>query len=153
MGSNAQQQLDPGTSLGYQVRRCHRRFDRLLNAYLAPHGLGSGFWYYLRVLWQRDGLTQRALSDEVNVAENSTVVTINAMAERALVNRVRDAVDRRKIRITLTEEGRALEDRLMPHALRINDVATDGIDPADVATCLEVLKRVADNLERELEAA
>lgn len=141
--------LDPDESLGYQVRRCHRQFDRLLNAVLAPHGLSSGFWYYLRVLWQRDGVTQKSLSDELNVAENSTVATITAMARQGWVGRARDAVDRRKIRVSLTGEARALEPRLIPLANEVNAVALNGIDPAEVAICLSVLKRAAANLERE----
>lgn len=56
--------LDPEQSLGYQVRRCHRRFDRLLSAYLARHDLKTGFWYYLRVLWLKDGVTQKYLTGQ-----------------------------------------------------------------------------------------
>lgn len=142
-------ELNPDLSLGYQVRRCHRLFDRLLNLYLSPHGIGSGFWYYLRVLWRQDDLTQRALSEEINVAENSTVVTLTAMEQRGLIGRIRDAADRRKIRVRLTDQGRSLEEQLMPFAIRINQVAMDGIDPAEVAICLSVLKRAAANLESE----
>ncbi|WCP15940.1 Transcriptional regulator SlyA (plasmid) [Sphingobium sp. AntQ-1] len=144
--------LDPEVSVGYQVRLCHRRIDRLLNAYLAEHGIGSGFWYYLRILWQQDGLTQKNLSDAVNVAENSTVVTVTAMGNRGLVHRVRDAFDRRKVRISLTKEGRALESKLIPYAHRINEIAVEGIDPADVTICLSVLKRAANNIGKELDS-
>lgn len=146
------QSLDPGTSLGYQVRRCHRLFDRLLNLHLSQHDIGSGFWYYLRVLWRQDGLTQRDLSDEINVAENSSVVTLKAMASRGLIERTKDAADRRKIRVRLTPEGTTLEDQLMPLAIHINQIAMEGIDPADVETCLSVLKQASANLERERES-
>lgn len=143
------QSLDPEASLGYQVRRCHRIFDRLLNIHLASHDLGSGFWYYLRILWQQDGLTQRDLSDATNVAENSTAVTLTAMTKRGLIERVRDAVDRRKMRVYLASGVGALEEQLMPLAIRINQAAMAGIDPAEVEICLSVLKRVTENLERE----
>ncbi|WP_238473979.1 hypothetical protein [Altericroceibacterium spongiae] len=64
--------LEPKLSAGYQVRKCHRRFDRLLNFYLAHHNLKTGFWYYLRILWLQDGVSQKYLSDMTNVAENTT---------------------------------------------------------------------------------
>ena len=54
--------LRPEDSLGFQVRRCHRAFDRLLNGYLSREGLTSGFWYFLRALWQENGATQRRLA-------------------------------------------------------------------------------------------
>lgn len=148
--SRSNQLLDPEFSLGYQVRRCHRRFDRLLNTYLAKDEIGSGFWYYLRVLWQEDGVTQKHLSDVLYVAENSTVVTIAAMEKRGLVRRVKDSLDRRKIKVTLTKQARALESRLMPQAKKINRIAMEGIEPEHVSICLDVLRRASDNLAKEL---
>ena len=130
--------LDPELSLGYQVRRCHRRFDRLLSAYLAKHELKTGFWYYLRVLWLRDGVTQKYLSDMTNVTENTTVAMINAML-------------RRKLRITLTDHGRALEKELMQYAIDINKVAVAGIEPREVEICRSVLERISANLAAEFD--
>ncbi|GFM31266.1 MarR family winged helix-turn-helix transcriptional regulator [Novosphingobium sp. PY1] len=140
--------LDPQQSAGYQVRRCHRRFDRLLNACLAPHGLKTGYWYYLRILWIEDGLTQRALSHRTNVTENTTASIINAMVKDGLVKRMRDAQDKRKQRIVLTDRGRALEAELMHYAVDINLRALEGIDRKEIDTCLSVLNRMSENLAR-----
>ncbi len=143
-------QLFPTRSLGYQVRRCHRRFDRLLSSRLARHGLDTGFWYYLRVLWHGDGVNQKYLSDATGVAENTTAKLITAMEKRGLVTRTRDRIDRRQLLIALTDSGRALEQELLPYAVEINSAATKGIEPEDVETCLSVLNRMSENLEREL---
>lgn len=141
-------QLDPSRSLGNQVRRCHRRFDRLLSAQLAPFGLDTGFWYYLRVLWQRDGVSQKYLSDATGVTENTTAALIAAMIRRGLVNRQRDSADRRKVQINLTPEGRALAKDLLPRATGINAIAASGISESEVETCLSVLIRMSANLEQ-----
>ncbi|PNU03163.1 MarR family transcriptional regulator [Novosphingobium guangzhouense] len=143
--------LEPEKSLGYQVRRCHRRFDRLLNAHLARHDIKTGFWYYLRVLWLGDGVTQKYLSDMTNVAENTTVAMINGMVSHDLVERVRDTKDRRKFGIFLTERGKALEKEVMQYAIDINRVAQAGIDPAEVAICASVLARMSSNLKSHLD--
>ena len=138
--------LDPRLSAGYQVRRCHRRFDRLLNACLAPHGLKTGYWYYLRVLWIEDGLTQRALSERTNVTENTTASIINAMAKDGLVVRMRDARDKRKQRIVLTDYGKSLEAELMHYAVDINRLALEGIDRREIEACMLVMNRMSENL-------
>lgn len=138
-------------SLGRQVRASHRGFDRLLNARLAPLGLKSGFWYYLRALWEEDGVTQKRLSDLTNVTEATTVSLINDMVEAGLVTREREPDDRRKLRISLTAEGRALEAQLMPHAIDINRIASKGIPRDELETCLSVLIRMAENLNLELQ--
>ena len=144
--SNKIEHLEPELSAGYQVRRCHRRFDRLLNVYLAKHNLKTGFWYYLRILWMQDGVSQKYLSDMTNVAENTTASIINAMVGEGLVKRERDMQDRRKFRILLTDRGRALETELMHYAAEINHVAKAGIDQSEIDTCLSVLRRMSSNL-------
>ena len=149
--SEGETQLDPDLSPGYQVRGAHRRFDRLLNAYLNRHQLKTGFWYYLRVLWLQDGVTQKYLSDMTNVTENTTVSLINSMVRQGLVKRTRDADDRRKLRITLTDQGRALEKELMHYAADINRIAVEGIEPSDVATCISVLHHMSVNLAAEFD--
>jgi DNA-binding MarR family transcriptional regulator len=141
--------LRPDDSFGFQVRRCHRAFDRVLNAYLSREGLTSGFWYFLRALWQENGATQKRLSQLNNVTEPTTVTTLNAMTRIGLVRRERNVGDRRKLNVFLTPRGEALKAELMPYAFRINAIASEGISAAELETCLSVLKRMSANLTRE----
>ncbi|WP_256869250.1 MarR family winged helix-turn-helix transcriptional regulator [Sphingobium lactosutens] len=140
----------PEKSFGYLVRRCHRRFDRLLNARLATHDIKTGFWYYLRVLWIRDQVTQKYLSDMTNVAENTTVTMIEGMVNSGLVQREVDATDKRKRLVGLTPYGRSLENKLMGHAVEINRIATRGIKEEDLEVSRRVLARMSENLQQEL---
>jgi DNA-binding MarR family transcriptional regulator len=144
--------LRPDDSPGFQVRRCHRAFDRVLNAYLSREGLTSGFWYFLRALWQENGATQKRLSQLNNVTEPTTVTTLNAMTRIGLVRRERNVGDRRKLNVFLTPRGEALKAELMPYAFRINAIACEGVVAADVETCLRVLKQMSANLTREAAA-
>lgn len=141
--------LPADRSLGFQVRRCHRAFDRVLNGYLAREGLSSGFWYFLRALWLENGATQKRLSQLNNVTEPTTVTVLAAMGRLGLVRRERNLGDRRKVNIFLTPAGEALKPRLMPYAARINEIAGQGVAPEDLATCLSVLKQMSENLTRE----
>jgi len=145
----ADDRLNPEKSFGYMVRRCHRRFDRLLSFHLAPYEVKTGFWYYLRVLWIKNRVTQKYLSDMTNVSENTTVSMIAGMEKADLVTRQKDDVDRRKIIVSLTERGKAFEKKLIDNVLRINDVATQGIDRAELDVCAHVLTRMSENLARE----
>jgi DNA-binding MarR family transcriptional regulator len=141
--------LPPERSLGFQVRRCHRAFDRALNAHLSREGLASGFWYFLRALWQENGATQKRLAQLNNVTEPTAVTMLRAMDRLGLIDRVRNERDRRKVNVFLTPKGEALKGELMPRAHRINAVAGEGISPEDLATCLRVLKQMSDNLAAE----
>lgn len=141
--------LPADRSLGFQVRRCHRAFDRALNAYLSREGLASGFWYFLRALWQENGATQKRLAQLNNVTEPTAVTMLRAMDRLGLIERVRNAEDRRKMNVFLTPRGEALKGELMPYAHRINAVAAEGVSQRDLETCLRVLKKMSENLAAE----
>jgi DNA-binding MarR family transcriptional regulator len=136
-------------SLGFHVRRCHRGFDRVLNGHLAREGLTSGFWYFLRALWQEDGATQKRLAQLNNVTESTAVTMLAAMDRLGLIRRARNAADRRKVNVFVTPRADALKILLMPLAHRINAIAGEGVSPEDLATCLSVLRRMSENLNRE----
>ena len=72
-------ELPPRLSSGYLVRDAHRAFQRLLERRIAPYGVTRGQWYFLRVLWNADGLSQRELSMRVGMMEPTTVIALRSM--------------------------------------------------------------------------
>lgn len=137
------------SSFGFAVRRAHRAFDKALQRRLAPHGIATGYWYYLRALWEEDGLTQKQLSDRTGVAENTTAVMIASMVRDGLVDRTRSVDDKRKWLIALTARGRDLRSQLFPYVSEVNEIAGAGIDEADRALFLDLIERMAANLTKD----
>ena len=134
-------------SVGYQLRLTHRLMQRSLQARIAPHGVTLGMWYFLRALWDQEGLTQRELSDRIGTMEPTTMSAILAMEAGGLVQRVRNATDRRKINVFLTPKGRALETVMMPVAREVVDGAVAGLSAREIDLLLSLLGAVQDNLE------
>ena len=75
--SDNQFYADPGNSIGYLTRIAFRFFSRALEMRTAAHGVSSGQWRFLRVLWLEDGLTQRELSRRVGMREPTTVIALS----------------------------------------------------------------------------
>jgi DNA-binding MarR family transcriptional regulator len=148
-GSGASDQEFP---VGYLVRDLHRAFARALQQKIAVHGVSMGQWFFLRALWEEDGLTQRELSQRVGMMEPTTVTALNGMERRGLVERVRNPHDRRKVNIYLTPKGRGRRSVLLPCADEVNLVATRGVAPADLATTLAALQRMMENLGADEES-
>lgn len=144
--------LPTADSVGFNTRRAHRAFDRLLNAYLIERNIKAGYWYYLRLLWIQDGLTQKELSDRASVAENTTAALITSMIKDGLVRRQHCENDQRKWLIFLQPKGRGLREVLLPYAMKVNRIARRGIPEAEIATYLSVAKRLSENLNAEIVA-
>ncbi len=141
-------ELPPRLSSGYLVRDAHRAFQRLLERRIAAYGVTRGQWYFLRVLWITDGLSQRELSARVGMMEPTTVIALRTMERSSLIRRVRSENDRRKVEVWLTSKAKRLRNELLSVARTITDEAEAGINPRDLALFRRVIERMTANLDR-----
>ena len=138
----------PRLSSGYLVRDAHRAFQRILERRIAAYGVTRGQWYFLRVLWTADGLSQRELSARVGMMEPTTVIALRSMERSHLIRRLRADDDRRKVRVFLTAKAKRLRNQLLTLAREITAEAEAGIEPRDIATFRRVITHMTANLDR-----
>ncbi|MGB3745387.1 MAG: MarR family winged helix-turn-helix transcriptional regulator [Xanthobacteraceae bacterium] len=138
----------PRLSSGYLVRDAHRAFQRVLERRIAAYGVTRGQWYFLRVLWTADGLTQRELSARVGMMEPTTAVALRSMERSQLIRRLRAADDRRKVRVFLTAKAKRLRNELLTAARGITADAEKGIAARDLANFRRVIAHMTANLDR-----
>jgi MarR family transcriptional regulator, organic hydroperoxide resistance regulator len=148
MASRRGNEFPPQLSSGYLVRDAHRAFQRLLERRIAPYGVARGQWYFLRVLWITDGLSQRELSARVGMMEPTTVIALRSMERSGLIRRVRGDDDRRKMRVFLTAKAQRLRNELLGVARGITEDAERGIAKRDLAAFRRVIARMTANLDR-----
>ncbi len=133
-------------SVGYQIRSTHRALQRFLQLKIESHGVTLGMWYFLRVLWNEDGLTQRELSRRVGTMEPTTLNAILGMERSGFVRRARNKNDRRKSHVYLTSKGRQLRNKLMPLAKEVVDTAVQSLSRSEIKQLLSGLAEIQKNL-------
>src|ERR1700691_2915395 len=141
-------EFPPRLSSGYLVRDAHRAFQRLLERRISAYGVTRGQWYFLRVLWTADGLSQRELSARVGMMEPTTVIALRSMERAGLIRRVRGDDDRRKGRVFLTAKAKRLRNELLTVAQTITAEAEQGIAPRELAAFRRIIARMTANLDR-----
>jgi DNA-binding MarR family transcriptional regulator len=139
----------PNDRLAHLVKDATRGLLRALQMRLARHGVAFGHWAFLRILWERDGLTQRALSEEAGLMEPTTSSALAAMEKLGYVRRERRPDNRKNVHVFLTPKGKALRRKLVPLAEEVNDVAVRGASAADVAATRRTLLVMVENLARD----
>jgi DNA-binding MarR family transcriptional regulator len=137
----------PAASAGYLVRDAHRAFQRVLERRIAAAGVTRGQWYFLRVLWTGDGLSQRELSTRVGMTEPTTAIALRGMELSGLIRRKRSADDRRRVDVWLTAKGERLKSVLLPVARQISTQAEAGVPAADRKAFRRALARMTRNLD------
>ena len=136
----------PNDRMAHLVKDTARSFLRSLQVRLAQHEVSLGHWTFLRILWERDGLTQRELSQEAGLMEPTTVVALRGMESLGYIRRERVAGNRKNLYVFLTPEGKALRKTLVPLAEEVNALAMKNLKAADMATTRRSLLVMLDNL-------
>jgi DNA-binding MarR family transcriptional regulator len=145
----------PDDRLAHLVRDAARGLTRALQLRLAEHSVSFGHWIFLRVLWERDGITQRDLSEEAGLMEPTTHSALQRMEALGYIERRQLAGNRKKLFIFLTDRGKALRDVLVPLAEEVNRVALGDTSPqlieATRRTLLAMIQNLADDEARALD--
>jgi len=136
----------PDDRLAHLIRDVARAQMRALQLRLAEHDVSFGHWTFLRILWLKDGLTQRELSELAGVMEPTTFAAVKAMEQMGLVERRQLAGNRKNMHVFLTRAGRALEKKLVPLAEEVNHVSVAGSTEAQLQAMRQFLLRMLENL-------
>jgi DNA-binding MarR family transcriptional regulator len=143
----------PDDRLAHLIKDASRGLGRALQMRLAEHGVSFGHWTFLRILWNGDGMTQRALSDLAGVMEPTTFSAVKAMEKLGYVERRQKPGDRKQVFIHLTPLGLSLRDKLVPLAEEVNAVAVEGLGEREIVAMRKALLAIIDNLARGEEQA
>ena len=100
--------------LAYLLAQANREINRQLEARLSVEGVPVERWRILKVLSGGNGKSMGELADAVLLNHPTLTKIIDRMAADALVYRISDPQDRRKVLIFSSERGKELARRLDP---------------------------------------
>lgn len=114
--------------------------------YLSAFGVGIETWRCLVLLAIEGSISAQRVSRIIGMDKSSVSRCFKSMQARGLITLRLDAADGRLRIATLTEEGRALHDRILDLALERERVFLSVLDEAERETLIALLKRLHDNL-------
>ena len=141
--------FDRRQSPGYVINHLARLFAQALYRRIAPHGITTGQFPVLLMLWEQEGVTQSWLAERLAVEQPTMANTLKRMERDGLITRVPDPEDRRQARVHLTPRGRALEGVLTAGARQANAAALAGLSAEESGEFLALARRVIQNLEQD----
>jgi DNA-binding MarR family transcriptional regulator len=112
---------------------------------LAPLGLTYPQYLVLLALSAADGQTVSALGAELRLESNTLTPLLKRMEGAGWLTRRRDTGDDRKVRLTLTDSGRALAAKAasVPRAF----AEKTGLQPSQIADLRDILGVLRDRLK------
>ena len=109
-------------------------------------------WIAMYYVYRHQIISQRELSILMNVKDSSAGRLLDQLERNAMISRIQSKTDRRVTLIELTDNGRALFDKILPYGDAFNNELTNGIDQAELIVFERVLDQMINNInETELE--
>jgi DNA-binding MarR family transcriptional regulator len=121
-----------------------------LNNRFRPYGLSSATFNVLVVLLGAGGsLSPCEIGEQLLVTRGTVTGLLDSLERQRLVRRLPHPKDRRMLLIELTDEGRALLDRLLPeHERGISDLLAC-LSEAEKTSFTQVLGKIQDRLAHQ----
>lgn len=122
---------------------------RGLHMRLAQYEVSFGHWAFLRILWERDGLTQKELSAEAGVMTPTTFTAVSAMEKLGYVERRQAPDNRKNTYVYLTAKGKSLKKKLVPLAEEVNEISVNGLKESEIKIARKVLLTIIENMAKD----
>ena len=128
--------------LGFMMTKIARSMKRALEVKLSEHGLTLGQFAVLAGLWDTDGISLSELGKKLDFDNPTITGIVDRMEREEFLERKRDDVDRRVIKVYLTPRGRRLKSVLPSLAEAVNGYAVEGFTGAEREQLKSFLDRI-----------
>ncbi|MFE9690003.1 MarR family winged helix-turn-helix transcriptional regulator [Micromonospora sp. NPDC005806] len=117
---------------------------------LDEHGLTYPQYLVLLVLWERgDAATVSELGNRLRLDSGTLSPLLKRLESAGLLVRARSARDERRVEVSLTEQGRALRERMDEVPRRV--ARATGLAEAELVALRDTLTRVTETIHRQKE--
>lgn len=134
--------MDFGNTLGIRLRHAYLKFHRCAQLELAGTGVTADQFVLLSFLAEKDGVMQKTLV-ELSGSDSSTIAAMTKILEKKeLIKRTKDKNDGRAFCISLSEEGRKIQNELSQKVSLLREKLNKSIPENDLQTVLESLEKI-----------
>jgi DNA-binding MarR family transcriptional regulator len=148
MARAARQAADELTdSLDFLIRDTRLRLYKYIEARITRLGIPLRVWFPLRALYRNEGITQRELGRMLGYGDAHAGVIVRVMQRHKLVYRQASRIDKRRINLYLTPQGKKTAQLGLRQMTAINARIVAGFSASEARALQALLLRAHDNHE------
>ena len=140
---------DTAARISFELHGAARLWRRNFDRRAREHDLSRARWQVLWLLNREEGLKQTELADRLDVAPISLGRQLDNLEQEGLVERRRDAGDRRCFRIYLTDAAQPALKVLKTLSEKSRAEALAGLTQTEIVQLQKLLGRIMQNLSGE----
>ena len=138
------------TNGGFLVTKIKQLGDRIFEKILGEKNIDAfncAQGRILQVLWQKDGIPIKSLSEKCGLAITSLTTMLERMENHGLISRVQAETDKRKTLLYLTEKSCSLKSEYDAVSEKMSAIYYEGFSDKEVTQFEHYLERIRKNLE------
>ncbi len=121
----------------------------MYNTYAAQYGMTMAVGYVLLNIDIKNGTPATKIAPLLGMEPRSLVRMLKSLEEKRLIRREVDGTDKRFVRITLTEEGKAKREQAREGVIKFNEIIREKIAPEKLAVFMDVIKEINTLVDNE----
>ena len=135
-------------SPGYTIHKLDRQMSLDLQHAFQARGFAitPEQWGVLNRLWENEGIHQSALAERAGKDRHNITRILNLLEKNGFILRTPDGEDKRRLNVNLTEEGKALKQKLIPIAINYLKKCFRGLTADEI----QDLKRIHEHILKNL---
>ena len=103
-------------------------------------------WGVLNRLWENEGMHQSALAQRAAKDRHNITRILNLLEKNGFIFRTPDGEDKRRLNVYLTEEGKALKQKLIPIVIGFLQKCFEGLTQEEVQDLRRIHEHILKNL-------
>ncbi|MBT8067991.1 MAG: MarR family transcriptional regulator [Gammaproteobacteria bacterium] len=148
MGKAKKLEKTRGFDVWLAVGRTNLKVHRALNQTIGELDLSLAQHEILLSIWQKPGLTQKQLAENLLVVKSNVSALIKKLEARGLVHRECDPCDTRNKCLSLTDAGERLVRQSFERQNRVIDAMVSEMSDAELKMISEVMSRAGASLDK-----
>jgi DNA-binding MarR family transcriptional regulator len=142
--------MGTGSPPGKYISAIYRHLQILITDQLQPFRIGSGQFTFLLTIAKEEGISQKALSEELLIDKTTTAKAIKKLEAEGYVRRETNPADNRYYLLFLTELGREVLPKVATVLHDISRKSRVGISDEEYELMLILLKKMLRNMSEQV---
>ncbi|MBK5491747.1 MarR family transcriptional regulator [Bacillus sp. TH13] len=133
--------------LSVMIHRTDLKLNKYYQKVVTPFNLSIESWDILVILWEKDGVTQKEISQRSGKDQPNIARMLFALEKKGYIYRIPHETDRRSLRVYLTENGKKLKDELFPPSVEAYKFAFRGLSEEEERQFRKTLDKIYNNVK------
>jgi DNA-binding MarR family transcriptional regulator len=135
-----------GESFGKYISAIYRHSQILVSARLKPFGIGSGQYIFLLTIFANEGISQKALSEQLAIDKATTAKAVGKLETLGYVVRKTSPFDNRYNLLYLTDSGKLIVPKVKKILNELTGLSLAEVSDEEYSLMMNTLQKLLFNI-------